>query len=157
MAFVVQTALSLRLRQTPTMLSMYESIQSCLGMWRQTSADNASWKAVDSGSMDGDGMEDGSGMGSCVIVGDHVGLFAMSFERSVINSMIIHHSAGLLVPLNVRRRYMYAHTAVVRMHVIAEYVFKWRRRYAASKSNLHVRMLWQDVCISWHGSCESNV
>ena len=89
------------------MSSIYESIQPCRGICRQTSAGNASWKAMDLGSMDGDGMKDGSGMGSCAAGGDHVGLFVMPFVRSVINSMMIHHSARLLVPPNVRQRHNY--------------------------------------------------
>ena len=86
------------------MSSIYESIQPCLGMCKSTSAGNASWNAIEAGNMEGDGIDDGSGIGDCVVGEDHVGLFAMSFARSVINSMMTHHSAGLLVPPNVNRR-----------------------------------------------------
>ena len=54
--------------------------------------------------MEGDGIDDGSGIGDCVVDEDRVGLFAMSFARTVINSIMTHHSAGLLVPPNVKRR-----------------------------------------------------
>ena len=62
------------------------------------------------------------------------GLFAMSIARSVIISIITHHSAGLEEPPNVRRRYMRAHTVVMQMHFAADAAFICIRRYAASRS-----------------------
>ena len=88
----------------------------------------------------GAGIEVGSGIGDWSNDGVHDGLLLMSFPKSVISSIMTHYSAGLLVPPNVKRRYMSAHIAVLQIHLIADQVLRCRRQYAASKLYLQMRI-----------------
>ena len=100
----VRLALSFMWRHTPTRSSMYESTQPCLGSWMVTSTGRAGANGVFDGYSFGGGIVDGSGIGECSFDGTQSGLFIMSIDKSVINSMIIHHSAGLKAAPNVNRR-----------------------------------------------------
>ena len=59
-------------------------------------------------------------MGDAVWEGTQKGLFTMSFDMSVIISMITHHSAGLNDAPNMRRRNMRAHTTLEQIHFTAD-------------------------------------
>jgi len=93
-------ALSPMYRHTPKMSSIYESTHPWRGSGRMTAAGRAGENGVSSGRIDGDGMEAGWGVGVWLTSGDQCGLLVMSFATSVINSMIMHHSAGLKDPPN---------------------------------------------------------
>ena len=56
------------------------------------------------GSRIGDGMSDGFSHDVAVVLWHHNGLLAMSNAKSVMVSMIIHHSAGLNYDPNVSLR-----------------------------------------------------
>ena len=88
----------------------------------------------------GGGIVVGSGIGACCLSGSQVGLFIMSFDKSVINSIIMHHSAGLCAAPNVSLRYIRAHIDVMQIHCAAVEACVCILLYAASRSNLHNRI-----------------
>ena len=104
MAADVRSALSFIWRHTPTKSSMYESTHPCRGSWTDTSTGRAGANGVSGGYSLGGGMVDGSGIGDCSSDGNQSGLFIISIDKSVINLIIMHHSAGLKAAPKVRRR-----------------------------------------------------
>ena len=133
-ALTQRLALSPMSKHKPMMSSTYESTGSCWGRGRSTSAGRAGASGIYGGRYFGGGMDVGAGIGANVDVGFHRGLLVISFARSVIISIMIHHSAGLKDPLNVRQRYMSAQIVVVHIHFAADLAWKCTRLNAASRS-----------------------
>ena len=103
-ALIVLVALSLRCKHTPMTSSTYESYHPCCGIGMETSASNAGAKGSVDGDIFGDGTLFGLGIYECVVTWFQHGLLVMSLARSVMASMMTHHSAGLYDPPNVNWR-----------------------------------------------------
>ena len=90
--------------------------------------------------MMGDGMVSGAGCVAYVFRWFQKGLLEISFARSVIISMITHHSAGLKEPPKVSRKYINAQIVVEHMHFTADGAFICILLYAESRSYLLIRI-----------------
>ena len=89
--------------------------------------------------VDGDSVF-GAGIGTIVVLALQIRLFVISFDRSVIISIIKHHSGRLNEPLKVSRRYISMHIVVEHIRLTADSVFMCMCLYAASRSNLQIKI-----------------
>lgn len=79
-------------------------------------------------------------MGTCVVIGFHHRLLAMSFAKFVVISMITQHSAGLNELPKAKHRYISICTMDTQIRFPAKYVFTCMRLHTVSKFSLHTRI-----------------
>ena len=65
-------------------------------------------------------IDDRGDLDVCVVWGFHNRLLVMLLARSVMISIMTHHSVGLKEPPNIRYKYMAAHIAVRHMNLAAD-------------------------------------